>query len=428
VEHLVFEIGLAALLMAMATWLASRLKLSVVPLLIIIGLAVGPHLPHFGLLDLRFIESKPIIDFMGRLGMLFLLFYLGLEFSLGRLLRAGYSIAMSGTIYIAINLTLGLLFGRGLGWPVREIMVVAGITTISSSAIVAKVITDLRRSARPETGLILGIIMFEDVFLAAYMALVSGFVLHGSTSLGNLATSITVTALFIVTLLAVGRYSAPYLNQWLRAHSEESFVLFIFAILFVIAGLSETVGVAEAIGALLIGLVLGETEQLGRLERVVIPFRDFFGAFLFFSFGLNIDPLALGGAVAVALAAALMTIAGNFVAGLIAGKISRLPANSSVNIGLTIVSRGEFSIVLASLAQSGGLLAIIQPFTAVYVLALSILGPILTKNSGVVYNAVEWAMNFSKSRLSKKEATNTSSSPNPGPAEEDPAHGSGDED
>jgi CPA2 family monovalent cation:H+ antiporter-2 len=179
---------------------------------------------------------------------------------------------------------------------------------------------------------------------------------------------------------------------------------------------------------LLIGLVLGETEQLGRLERVVIPFRDFFGAFLFFSFGLNIDPLALGVAVAVALAAALMTIAGNFVAGLIAGKISRLPANSSVNIGLTIVSRGEFSIVLASLAQSGGLLAIIQPFTAVYVLALSILGPILTKNSGVVYNAVEWAMNFSKSRLSKKEATNTSSSPNPGPAEEDPAHGSGDED
>jgi monovalent cation:H+ antiporter-2, CPA2 family len=341
VEHLVFEIGLAALLMAMATWLASRLKLSVVPLLIIIGLAVGPHLPHFGLLDLRFIESKPIIDFMGRLGMLFLLFYLSLEFSLGRLLRAGYSIAVSGTIYIAINLTLGLLFGWGLGWPVREIMVVAGITTISSSAIVAKVITDLRRSARPETGLILGIIMFEDVFLAAYMALVSGFVLHGSTSLGNLATSITVTALFIVTLLAVGRYSAPYLNQWLRAHSEESFVLFIFAILFVIAGLSETVGVAEAIGALLIGLVLGETEQLGRLERVVIPFRDFFGAFLFFSFGLNIDPLALGGAVAVALAAALMTIAGNFVAGLIAGKISRLPANSSVNIGLTIVSRGS---------------------------------------------------------------------------------------
>ncbi len=111
-------------------------------------------MPHFGLLDLRFIDSKPIIDFMGRLGVLFLLFYLGLEFSLGRLLRAGYSIATAGTIYIVINLMLGLLFGWVLGWPTREILVVAGITTISSSAIVAKVITDLRRSARPETGLI----------------------------------------------------------------------------------------------------------------------------------------------------------------------------------------------------------------------------------------------------------------------------------
>ena len=420
-EHLIFELGLAVLLMALATYVASKFKLSAVPLLIIIGLVVGPHLPHFGLLDLRFIDSKPIIDFMGRLGVLFLLFYLGLEFSLGRLLRAGYSIATAGTVYIVINLMLGLLFGWVLGWPAREILVVAGITTISSSAIVAKVITDLRRSARPETGLILGIIMFEDVFLAGYMALVSGFVLHGSTPLGSLVTSIIATTLFIVTLMVAGRYSAPYLNRWLRAHSEESFLLVIFAILFVIAGLSETLGVAEAIGALLIGLVLGETEQSGRLERVVIPFRDFFGAFLFFSFGLNIDPLALGGAVGIAVAAALMTIVGNFVAGLIAGRISRLPTRAGVNIGLTIVSRGEFSIVLASLAQSGGLLAIIQPFTAVYVLALSILGPILTKNSGLVYNVMEWAMNLSRPRLPKQQVTGTTA--NPGRAEEDSGEG-----
>src|SRR5918992_179305 len=411
-EHLIFEIGLAVLLMALATYVAGKFKLSAVPLLIIIGLAVGPHLPHFGLLDLRFIDSKPIIDFMGRLGVLFLLFYLGLEFSLGRLLRAGYSIATAGTIHIVINLMLGLLFGWLLGWPAREILVVAGITTISSSAIVAKVITDLRRSARPETGLILGISMFQDVFLVAYMALVSSLVLQGHTSIGSVATSIIAAMVFIVALVIVGRYSAPYLNRWLRAHSEESFLLFIFAILFVIAGLSETLGVAEAIGALLIGLVLGETtEQSGRLERVVIPFRDFFGAFLFFSFGLNIDPLALGGAVGIALAAALMTIVGNFVAGLIAGKISRLPTRSGVNIGLTIVSRGEFSIVLASLGQTGGLLGIIQPFTGVYVLALSILGPILTKNSGLVYNVMEWAMNLSRSRLPKQQVTGRAANP-----------------
>src|ERR671918_605100 len=198
-EHLIFEIGLAVLLMALATYVAGKFKPSAVPLLIIIGLAVGPHLPYFGLLDLRFIDSKPIIDFMGRLGVLFLLFYLGLEFSLGRLLRAGHSIAVSGTIYIAINLTLGLCFGWALGWPVHEVLVVAGITTISSSAIVAKVITDLRRSARPETGLVIAVV---------------------------------TTALFIVSLTVAGRFSAPYLSQWLRGHSEETFLLFTFAILF----------------------------------------------------------------------------------------------------------------------------------------------------------------------------------------------------
>jgi monovalent cation:H+ antiporter-2, CPA2 family len=115
--------------------------------------------------------------------------------------------------------------------------------------------------------------------------------------------------------------------------------------------------------------------------------------------------------VGIALAAALMTIVGNFGAGLIAGKISRLPIRSGVNIGLTIVSRGEFSIVLASLAQSGGLLGIIQPFTAVYVLALSILGPILTKNSGLVYNVMEWATNLSRPRLPKKQVTGTAANP-----------------
>jgi CPA2 family monovalent cation:H+ antiporter-2 len=418
-EQLIFQLGLAVLLMALASYVAGKFKLSVVPLLILIGLAVGPHVPRLGLLDLGFIDSKPLIDFMGRLGVLFLLFHLGLEFSMGRLLRAGYSIALAGSLYISINLTLGLLFGWALGWPMREILVVAGITTISSSAIVAKVITDLRRSARPETGLILGIIMFEDVFLAGYMALVSGFVLQGSTSLGSLATSIITTTLFIVMLMLAGRYAAPYLNRWLRAHSEESFLLFIFAILFVITGLSESVGVAEAVGALLIGLVLGEPEQLGRLEQVVIPFRDFFGAFLFFSFGLNIDPLALGGAVGIALAAALMTIVGNFMAGLIAGRLARLPTRSGVNIGLSIVSRGEFSIVLASLAQSGGLLGILQPFTALYVLVLSIVGPMLTKNSGLVYKGTEWVMNLSRPRLLKKQV----SGPNPGLAEEDSGEG-----
>ena len=169
-DHLVFEVGLAIALIALAGLLSEKLRSSVIPFYILIGMAVGPHAGEIWHLDFTFIESAPLIAFMGRLGILFLLFYLGLEFSVGRLVKSGRSIAVGGTIYIAINFTLGLAFGWISGFSWQEVLVVAGITTISSSAIVAKVLVDLKRTANPETEMILGIIMFEDVFLAVYLS------------------------------------------------------------------------------------------------------------------------------------------------------------------------------------------------------------------------------------------------------------------
>ena len=188
-----------------------------------------------------------------------------------------------------------------MGWPLREMLVSAGITTISSSAIVAKVLVDLRRTANPETEMILGIIMFEDIFLAVYLTLVSGLVLGGAASYGQAAVS-TITALgFMLVVLTLGRKATPWLNRALNIPSDEVFQLIVFAVLLLVAGFSETIHVAEAIGALLVGLVLAETEHLQRIEHLVIPFRDFFGAVFFFHFGLTIDPYALGGAVWPAL-------------------------------------------------------------------------------------------------------------------------------
>lgn len=387
-EHVIFEVGLALGLMALAGRLSSRLRISIVPFLILVGMAVGPHAPHWGLLDLRFIQSAPLIEFMGRLGVLFLLFYLGLEFSVGRLIKAGRSIAIGGSIYIAINFTLGLLFGWLMGWPLKEILVAAGITSISSSAIVAKVLVDLKRTANPETEMVLGIIMFEDVFLAVYLSVVSGLVLSGATSLGEVLQSGAVALGFMLLLLTIGRKAVPWLNRRLNITSDEVFLLVVFSALLLVSGFGETIHVAEAIGALLVGLVLAETDHRERIEHAIIPFRDFFGALFFFSFGLTIDPLALGGAVWPALAAVALTIIGNFVAGMLAGRSSGLSHRASSNIGLTIVSRGEFSIIVANLAKAGGLLPFLQPFAALYVLILAILGPVMTKESKHVYNAL----------------------------------------
>ena len=363
-DHLVLEIGLALTLIAGAAILSAWLRFSIVPFLIITGMIVGPHAPKIGPLDFRFIESAPLIEFMGRVGVLFLLFYLGLEFSVGRLIKAGRSIVVGGSIYIGINFTAGLLYAYAAGLPFKEVLVVAGITTISSSAIVAKVLFDLRRTANPETELILGIIMFEDVFLAIYLSLVSGIVLSGATSIGGVAMSGAIALAFIVGLIALGRFATPLLNRLLKISSNEVFVLVIFAGLFLLAGLGETIHVAEAIGALLLGLVLAETEHSERIEHLVVPFRDFFGAIFFFGFGLTIDPFALGGAVWLAVGAVILTVVGNVLAGILAGRTAQLSPQGSLNIGLTIVSRGEFSIILANLAKAGNLIPIIQPFAA----------------------------------------------------------------
>jgi CPA2 family monovalent cation:H+ antiporter-2 len=387
-EHIVFEVGLALTLVAGAALLSARLRFSVVPFLILAGMVVGPHMPKLGIVDLRFIQSAPLIEFMGRLGILFLLFYLGLEFSLGRLIKAGRLIAVGGTIYIALNFGLGLGFAWLMGWPLREMLVAAGITTISSSAIVAKMLVDLKRTANPETEMILGIIMFEDIFLAVYLTLVSGLVLSGATSVSQAATSAAIALGFMLAVLAVGRKATPWLNRALDISSNEVFLLIIFATLLLVAGFSEAIHVAEAIGALLVGLVLAETEHRQRLEHLVIPFRDFFGALFFFHFGLSIDPYALSGAIWPALGAVALTLVGNFAAGMLAGRSAHLSPRASSNIGLTIVSRGEFSIIMANLGRDGGLLAILQPFAALYVLILAILGPLLTMQSRAVYEAL----------------------------------------
>ncbi|KOO46058.1 cation:proton antiporter [Priestia koreensis] len=384
-NHLVFEVGVALVLIALTAVLAGKLKFSIIPFLILVGMAVGPHAPKIGIIDLTFIKSTEIIEFFGRVGVLFLLFYLGLEFSVGKLIRSGKSIVVGGSIYVSLNFVLGLLYGYLVGFPTMETLIIAGLLSVSSSAIVAKVLVDLKRTANSETELILGIILFDDIFLALFLSVMSGLLLGGSTTILGTITAVLISLGYMLLFFIIARKGAPILNKLLNIKSNEIFILVIFAALFLVAGFSEKLHVAEAIGALLLGLVFSETEHRKRIEHLVIPFRDFFGALFFFSFGLSIDPLSLGGAIWLAVGAVILTILSNFIAGMIAGRKAGLSHKAASNIGLTIVSRGEFSIIVANLGLMGGLMPILKPFTAVYVLMLAIIGPLLTKNSKNVY-------------------------------------------
>lgn len=380
-DTLILEIGIAVCLVATVGLISNKLRVSVIPFFILIGMVLGQHAPDLGIVDLQFKDSRPFLDFMGRLGVLFLLFYLGLEFSVGRLVKSGKSIVTGGTVYVCINFTTGLLVGWMMGMPFAEIMVICGIMTSSSTVIVAKVLTDLRRTANPETEIIMGMIMFDDLFIAIHISFLSGLVLSGGGSIWSVIGTCLLALGFILLFLILGRKMVPAIDKLLQVKSSEIFILIIFALLFTTAGVSETIHVAEAIGALMAGLVLADSKYIKRIEQMVLPYKDFFGAMFFFSFGLSIDPMSLGGAVMWASIAALLTILGNLASGYFATKISHMKKHAIFDIGFTLSARGEFSIIMANIGKAGGLNPIIQSFVVVYVLILSIIAPLLTKES-----------------------------------------------
>ncbi|WP_458464604.1 cation:proton antiporter [Paenibacillus sp.] len=388
-DMLIFEVGIAVALITLTGLISSRLRFSVIPFYILIGMAVGPHAPQIGIVDLRFIESSTFIEFMGRLGILFLLFYLGLEFSVSRLLKSGKAILTGGMFYVGLNFVSGLLLGWFMDLPLQETLVVCGIMTSSSTAIVAKVLVDLKRTANPETEIIMGMIMFDDLFIAIHISILTGLVLSGATSFLSVLLVSLSALLFIVLFLIIGRKSIKYIDKALNIKSSELFLLTVMTLLFLVAGFSETLHVAEAIGALMMGLVLGESRHVSRIEHQIMPFKDFFGAIFFFSFGLTIEPSTLGGAVGMTIIAVILTIASNYGAGMIAGRLAGMSPKASLNVGFTLVSRGEFSIIMANIGKAGGLMASIQSFAVLYVLILAVLGPILTKESPRIYAQYE---------------------------------------
>lgn len=383
---LILEVGVAVGIVAAAGLLANRLRFSVIPFFIVAGMFLGQNLPQIGPIDLNFKESWPFLEFMGRLGVLFLLFYLGLEFSVGRLIKSGKAIVTGGSIYVALNFCSGLLMGWLMDLPFKETMVICGIMTSSSTAIVAKVLTDLRRTANPETEVIMGMIMFDDLFIAMHISFLSGLILTGDASFWKVVGTSFAALAFILVFLIGGRKIVPSIDRILNEKSSEIFILVIFALLFIVAGGSETIHVAEAIGALMAGLVLADSRYIKRIEHMILPYKDFFGAMFFFSFGLSIDPASLGGAVGWAVLAAFLTVFVNVLSGYFASRFSGMPHRASFDIGFTLAARGEFSIIMANIGKAGNLMPIIQSFVVVYVLILSMVAPLLTKDSRKIWN------------------------------------------
>ncbi|WP_248904306.1 cation:proton antiporter [Halocatena marina] len=383
-ETLLFEIGIALTGIAVAGAVANRVGLSVIPAYIIIGILIGPNEPSsIAGISLTLVEHREFIDIVAELGIVFLLFFLGLEFSISQLLSDRRRIATIGSVDFLINFSLGIGLGVAFGYTLLETLFLAGIVYISSSAVISKALIESGWVANPESGPILGTLVFEDIAIAIYLALLSA-VAVGEGTLVDAAVSVGIAFVFLGGLTLTAWYGSDAIEQIFRADSDELFLLRILGVTTLIAGFALTLGLSEAVTAFFVGTAFSETDHIERIEAVVAPARDFFAAVFFFAIGLTTEVTLLTGLVWLLLAAVLITTVGKILSGSLSGQIYQLDRLRSVRVGFGLVPRGEFSLVIAALATSvgtGALQSVIPAFAVGYVLIMSIVGTLLIQNA-----------------------------------------------
>ncbi len=336
---------LAAGLLARA---GRRVDLPTIPFFMAAGVIFGPNTPGLAL-----VQDPHDLELLAALGLILLLFHLGLEFSLTELLAGGRRLLGMGAVYLTLNVGGGLLFGLTLGWGTSEALVVAGAVGISSSAIVTKLLIELRRLANPESRLILGVIVVEDIFLALYLALLQP-VLGGAEGAAAALGEFALAFAFLLAMGAVARWGARVVGRLVASPDDELLTVCFVGLAVLVAGVGAEFGISAAIGAFMASLVLAESHAAERIARLVLPLRDAFAAVFFFAFGLSIDPgdaWEVAGPVAVAV---LLSVVLNLAAGIVAAMVSGYGRQAAANIGLTILGRGEFSLILATLRPPPG--------------------------------------------------------------------------
>jgi CPA2 family monovalent cation:H+ antiporter-2 len=370
------ELAVTVALIGVLGIVVSRFGLSAIPAYLLAGLLLGPHEPT----ALSLIRPSEVTDFLAKLGIVFLLFFLGLEFALDRLARTGRHLAVGGLIDLVVNAGLGLIVGvAAFGFTFPAVILGAGVY-VSSSAVTVKGLIDFRRLADEETDLILAILLVEDIAIAFVLGFASGG--GGTETLALVAKALG----FVTASLAASRWLPRLLDRILEVLPREFFLLFTVAFVVGMAALAEELGLSEAIGALMAGVVLAGTTAREEIEERFFSFRDLFGALFFFVFGLSIDVGALDRVWWLLVLAVGLTLVGKIGAGYGAGLIGGFGRGQSLNAGIALVAHGEFTIILAQLASENDAISRsaqqdIVAFAGLYVLISATLGVVLMKES-----------------------------------------------
>jgi monovalent cation:H+ antiporter-2, CPA2 family len=364
------ELGVVLLALAVVGRVAGRVGLPTIPLFVLVGIGVGDG--GAALLD----ASRGFVRIGADLGVVLLLLLLGLEYDADDL-RAGLrSNGVAGGLDLVANFTPGLVAGLLLGWGALGGFLLGGITYVSSSGIIAKLLGDLERYANRETPVVLAVLVFEDLAMAVFLPVAAAWLLD--TSAVDAVTSVGIAIAVVVGALFVSFRYGVHVSRLVETRNDEMLVFTVLGLTFLAAGAAEALQVSAAVGAFLLGVGLsGRVAETGR--ELLVPVRDVFAGLFFVSFGSQIEPERLLDAVGPALALALVTAATKAAVGWDAARRAGIGRRGRRRAAASLVPRGEFSIVIAGLGVAGGIDAELGSLTALYVLSLAIAGSLATR-------------------------------------------------
>jgi CPA2 family monovalent cation:H+ antiporter-2 len=367
---LLIEVGAMLLLMGVLGRIANKLGQSAIPLYMSLGLLFGSG--SVFPLD----ASSEFLKTGSEIGVILLLLVLGLEYSPTELVRSLRKSGRSGVLDALLNATPGAIFALLMGWGPVGALVLAGVTWVSSSGVIVKVLRDLGRIGNRETPTIVSVLVMEDLAMAFYLPVLSAIVVGATLTQGLVTVAVAVGLVLFVLILTY--HFGTKLSKVFNANHSESLILGVMGLTMLIAGIAAAVQVSSAVGAFLVGIALsGQVAE--NAEKVVEPLRDVFASIFFLFFGLQTDPADIPDVFLPALALAIVTMATKVITGYVAAKGAGIGVPGRWRAGLALMPRGEFSIIIAGLAVSAGLDPAIAPFAATYMLITVISSPVLAR-------------------------------------------------
>jgi CPA2 family monovalent cation:H+ antiporter-2 len=371
--QLLVEIGAIVLALAVLARIAGRIGISPIPLYLLGGLAFGQG----GLVPL--VTSEEFIDAGAQIGVVLLLFMLGLEYTGDDLVKSLRTSALDGVVDFLANFAPGYLAGLILGFGPVGSLFLGGVTYISSSGVVAKLLHDLGWTGNRETPIILSILVFEDLAMAVILPILGAVALGGTLAgiLGSVAAALTVVAL----ILTLASRHGDRLSRTAFSGSDEVNLLTVLGVTLIVAGIAEHLHVSAAVGAFLVGIgVSGDAAD--RARHLLSPLRDLFAGVFFVFFGLSINPGTLPSAALVVVILALVTGATKAATGWWAAGRAGIGERGRRRSATALIARGEFSIVIAGLGVAAGVGGQLARIAAGYVLVMATVGPVLARVVG----------------------------------------------